>query len=175
MNGKNEFVHRVSWIIYFGKIPYNLHVLHHCDNPLCVNPNHLWLGTQKDNNEDMMNKGRNRQLSGEEHPMAILTEKDILQIRGLYNDGYSMGMIAPIFNITKTNVSRIVNGHIWDKVGGPLKPRRARSILTEAEVREIRVLYKYNNLTYKELSKKYNVSRTQIGRIIQKKRWTSIL
>jgi hypothetical protein len=58
--------HRVAWEIYCGEIPNNLHVLHTCDNPLCVKPDHLWLGTQADNMRDKALKGRQR--PGWEHP-----------------------------------------------------------------------------------------------------------
>jgi hypothetical protein len=56
--GKKKLAHRISWIIHNGPIPTNILVLHTCDNPLCVNPNHLWLGTHKDNALDMCKKGR---------------------------------------------------------------------------------------------------------------------
>ena len=56
--GKKKLAHRISWNIHNGPIPNGMLVLHTCDNPLCVNPNHLWLGTHKDNNDDMMKKGR---------------------------------------------------------------------------------------------------------------------
>jgi len=57
-NGKLRQSHRISWILHRGKIPVGLFVLHHCDNPICVNPDHLFLGTQKDNMHDMIAKGR---------------------------------------------------------------------------------------------------------------------
>jgi len=57
-DGKMALAHRVSYMLYVNQIPNNLHVLHKCDNPCCVNPDHLFLGTQADNNNDCINKGR---------------------------------------------------------------------------------------------------------------------
>lgn len=52
------YAHRVAWEFYRGPIPQGLHVLHHCDNPICINPEHLFVGTLQDNATDMVNKGR---------------------------------------------------------------------------------------------------------------------
>ena len=60
LKGKMMSAHRASWIFANGKIPDGMCVLHHCDNPPCVNPDHLWLGTNKDNSGDMIKKGRAR-------------------------------------------------------------------------------------------------------------------
>lgn len=59
-NGKSTAMHRISWILAYGEIPDGLWVLHKCDNRLCVRPDHLWLGTPKDNTQDMMRKGRHK-------------------------------------------------------------------------------------------------------------------
>jgi hypothetical protein len=53
-NGKNELAHRISWMLHYGNIPEEMNVLHKCDNPQYVNPNHLFLGTHKDNMNDMI-------------------------------------------------------------------------------------------------------------------------
>ena len=60
LNGKLHIAHRVSWVLHVGPIAFGLHALHKCDNPSCVNPDHLFLGTAKTNVHDMMDKGRHR-------------------------------------------------------------------------------------------------------------------
>ncbi len=91
--GKTAKAHRVSWINNRGQIPDGMHVLHKCDVPACVNPDHLFLGTHRDNMRDMMRKGRKdgKKTSrtmlergttrGDRHPKAKLTEADVLDIR----------------------------------------------------------------------------------------------
>lgn len=80
--GTIMFAHRVSWELAYGEIPDGLEVLHTCDNPPCVNPNHLFVGTQADNMRDMVAKGRS--TLGEKNPMAKLTQSDIEEIRRRY-------------------------------------------------------------------------------------------
>ena len=83
--GKTVYAHRLSYMLHKGEITNNLCILHICDNPKCVNPKHLFLGTNKKNTTDRNNKGR--QARGEFSGMAKLKEKDILQIRQLYEKG----------------------------------------------------------------------------------------
>lgn len=81
--GKSKRAHRLSWEIFKGPIPDGVCVCHECDTPACVNPDHLFLGTKKDNADDRDLKGRNKSNSmpGESHPLALLTEGDVREIR----------------------------------------------------------------------------------------------
>lgn len=79
--------HRVTWAAFRGPIPDGMCVCHHCDNPGCINPKHLFLGTIGDNNRDMMQKGRHRwgdRPKGERHVHAVLTASLVREIRRRY-------------------------------------------------------------------------------------------
>ncbi len=106
--------HRVSWIIHNGVIPNDLCILHKCDNPPCVNPSHLFLGTRADNAKDRDAKGRNKSVLGEFNPNSKLTEKEVLSIRKMYADGkYNQIELGKIFGIHRGSVSSIITGRIW--------------------------------------------------------------
>ncbi|HEY6731901.1 MAG TPA: HNH endonuclease signature motif containing protein [Solirubrobacterales bacterium] len=106
--------HRVSWELAFGQIPDRLHVLHRCDNPPCVNPRHLFLGSQRDNNADKVAKGR--QPRGESHPHSRLTEHDVRAIRDRARRGERRLLIAESFGISDTHVYAIINRRYWASV-----------------------------------------------------------
>lgn len=100
-NGKVVYAHRISFLIAKGEFDLSLDVLHSCDNGLCVNPKHLFLGTQTDNNKDMISKNRHS---------YFITEDDILIIRELYSKGMTQKRIARKFNISRPYVSMLVSG-----------------------------------------------------------------
>lgn len=97
--GKKVYAHRLAWTLFWGPIPNDLHVLHRCDNPLCINPHHLFLGTNLDNIKDCIAKGRKvtGDVTGEKNPRAILTAQDVRRIRFLYHRGWKHQQIASIF------------------------------------------------------------------------------
>jgi HNH endonuclease len=107
--------HRVSWQLYRGPIPAGLEVLHHCDIQPCVNPAHLFLGTNDDNVADRVAKGRTgyQARPGEAHPMHRLTEIDVRTIRTRYAEGEAGRALAAEFAINPATVSEIVHFRKW--------------------------------------------------------------
>lgn len=111
-NNKTSQAHRVSYMLYNNCILDELCVLHTCDNPICVNPEHLKLGTQQDNLQDMYNKRRN--VKGEKSNFSKLKKHDILEIRNKYSSGhYTQRDLAKEYNITQPGIWAIVNNINW--------------------------------------------------------------
>lgn len=111
---KGYYSHRISWMIYFGHIDDNKIILHKCDNPSCVNPNHLSMGSQMDNVTDMYKKGRDRHASGERNGNAKLSLKSVAEIRRLHSsEKMTQRKIAALFGISQTTVWHILKNHIW--------------------------------------------------------------
>ncbi len=120
---KKYLAHRISWLITYGIIPNNLYVLHKCDNPKCVNPNHLFLGTAKDNCNDCIAKNRsimvakNRRVqSGKQFNTNLkiisntLTQKQIEEIQNKYiPHNYGFAKLAKEYNVSKWLVRKILN------------------------------------------------------------------
>ena len=113
LDGTMELAHRTSWMFEHGPIPAGLLVLHHCDNPSCVNPAHLFLGTQADNMRDKAEKGRASRLPGESNGMAKLTEADVHAIR---SDNRSQRTIAADYGVGKTMIGDIKNRKNWTHI-----------------------------------------------------------
>lgn len=109
---------RAAWEIYRGQIPEGLFVCHTCDNKLCVNPDHLFLGTALDNVRDMDRKGRRVVVSnhGEKHGCAKLKAYQVLEIRALKDTGLKHWEIAARYNVTRTMIGYILKGTNWTKV-----------------------------------------------------------
>jgi predicted XRE-type DNA-binding protein len=119
-NGRHVRAHRLSWELHFGRIPKGMIVCHHCDNPSCVRPDHLFVGTHADNVADMMRKGRyiapstTNRVRGESHHNTILTSANVRKIKKLYAAGkISQQAIADKFGVSQSAVSRIVFGKYW--------------------------------------------------------------
>lgn len=117
--------HRFSYETYVGEIPdalgfHGTCVLHRCDNPRCVRPDHLFLGTNKDNVHDMDRKGRrvNAQVRGSKHHAAVLTEERVRLIVDLHRTrGISQVQLSRDFGVCKATVNHIFTGRLWRHLG----------------------------------------------------------
>ena len=111
---KSMSAHRVSYELEYGEIPDGMEVCHKCDNPSCVNPKHLFLGTRQDNIDDRERKGRNITFIGEEQPRAKLTKKSVKDARWerAYK-GTSFQALANRYGVSKKTMQNAINGVTW--------------------------------------------------------------
>lgn len=118
--GRPRRAHRIIWEFSHGPIPNGLFVLHKCDNPACVNIEHLWLGSNQENMDDKVSKGRQTRNGGgpfgEMNKNAKLTAGDILQIRAARAAGVNQYHLADKYGVSQTTICRIVNGRAWRRV-----------------------------------------------------------
>lgn len=133
VGGRQVYTHRAAWEQRFGAIPSGMFVLHRCDNPACINTDHLFIGTPLDNMRDMIAKGRQDYMSNkrrgsdhphvgkgrfknEKNPAAKLTWEQVNQIRARYQRGVTRQVdIARDFGIRQAQVSSILRGESWAK------------------------------------------------------------
>jgi hypothetical protein len=105
---------RAAWMLTVGDIPAGMVVCHRCDNPLCCNPAHLWLGSVNDNNADCVQKRRH--AFGERSAAAILTEQKVRDLLAAFDDGVPRRRIAEMFGVTIHSVYAIASGRNWKHV-----------------------------------------------------------
>ena len=130
IEGKPETAHRLSWLIHNGNIPSGLFICHTCDNRRCVNPDHLFLGTQSDNMRDALSKGKSclaqpnvmvahpeKRHWGSKNPRSKLTEEQVKEMRSMYTPGQiTMAQIAEKYGVTRHAVGNIVKRRLWKQV-----------------------------------------------------------
>lgn len=158
--------HRVSYELYKGDFDKKLHIRHKCDNTYCVNPDHLEPGTNQDNMNDKVKRGRqaSTKLLGEKNGNSKLTEEQVIAI---FNDTRDTEKIAEDYGISSANVSAIKTGFTWNHVTGKKYENRR---LKEEQVKEIYIKI-HNGYKIKDLVKEYNITYDNVIRIKNGRRW----
>lgn len=116
VKGKSVRAHRFVYETIHGAIADGLVVRHVCDNPTCVNPAHLRIGTPKDNTRDMQDRGRRPDRKGEKHPLARLNSDQVAEIRRRIAMGETQTKVAAAFGICRAHVWRIKSGKGWSHI-----------------------------------------------------------
>ena len=109
------YSHRRAWVEANGPIPDGMMVCHRCDNPACINPEHLFIGTALDNNRDREAKGR-RNVKGERNPIAKLTESQVREIRQRAAAGENQSQIGADYGVTNLTVNAIHRRRNWKHI-----------------------------------------------------------
>lgn len=196
--GGMKLAHRVSYELFVGTIPDGLCVLHRCDIPSCVRPDHLFLGTYADNNQDASRKGRARTSPrpGESNPAAKFTAEEVKAIWNAYAaGGITQAELAKMYNTSQPVIGGIVRGESWSTVtGGAVSSaggrreleRRNRvancrrgeghpfSKLTEKDVLEIKRLASVDGLSGRKISSLFGVSVSVVCDILRGDSWSHV-
>jgi hypothetical protein len=173
INSKKYIASRVSYFIKNGSFEKKLKVCHSCDNPKCVNPNHLWLGTSLDNTRDMINKNRAYYVEGEDIGSSKLKTEDVIKIRELYDQNKNTQKeLSIIYNVTEPTIRCVIKGFTWKNAGGPISNKSNRKV-TKDDVIVIRTMAG-EGIEYKKLSEIFNISYKEIYRIVKRKRWENV-
>lgn len=179
VDGENVPAHRFAWERVNGPIPDGMHVCHRCDNPPCVNPDHLFLGTNTDNRRDSVLKERHAR--GDGHGLKKLGPDDVLEIRRIAASGaHTDSEIAAMFGIKQTQASRIISGKRWKHLPGAMtnrpKPaargeRNIKAKLTIEQVRQIREMHGAGFKSPSRLAEMFGVSKASIWRVTSGTGW----
>ena len=169
--GKAWLSHRVSYEVATGPIPDGMFVCHKCDNPACVNPDHLFAGSHRDNTDDMLRKGRSQRRRGESHSRVKLTGEQVVAIK---LDPRTHREIAGDYGISLGYVHSLKVGRAWSEIGGESVrngyargERNANSKLTYEAAEEIRS----DERSISEIARKHGVSRATVRNIKRNLIW----
>lgn len=181
LDGKDRFAHRIAWMWAHGgdPIPAGMFVCHKCDNPPCINPAHLFLGTPRDNVADMVAKGRN--ATGLSLPQTKLTAEQVMEIRAAYAVGVTQDELGQKYGVTGAYICVLLSG---SKRGAlPLHPvadkaaivhankSRRTAKLSHQQVREIRSAFHAGLASQTALAMRYGVHSSTVSRLVNGERW----
>lgn len=116
VDGEDKIAHRYSWELHNGPIPKGLNALHKCDTPACINPDHLFIGTQKDNMQDCVKKGRYVAPTGERNAQSKLKNEDVIKIRKLRKQGLTCEALGGEFDVSGSTICQVCNNKAWKHV-----------------------------------------------------------
>lgn len=154
--GKSKIAHRYSYETHKGPIPDGLVICHHCDNPACVNPDHLFAADHAENMRDMANKGRARLLSSEE----------VIDCVARFESGQSLASIANDYGVSRVTVTRAIAAAKNNDFGGEArKGSKYYTILSEDDREAIKVALKDDGLSIMRIAKIFNVDRKTVRNI----------
>ncbi len=181
-NGSYRLAHRFSYQMSKGEIPEGAVIMHSCNNPGCVNPEHLSAGTPRENIQYMVKCKRRVEYDrrGSDNPRAKIDEQDVIAIRSAVVAGdMTLKAIGHFFGISKTQVGHIVKGKTWSHVAFPdgwsmpIIKNKAASKISEAQVKEIRRLHD-EKFSTKELGDKFKLCTSSISNIVTRRTWAHV-
>lgn len=172
--GQRHSAHVLSWVLHHGDVPAGLCVMHLCDNPGCVRPDHLVLGTQAANMIDKMRKRRGGDVTRK------LTYAIAQEIRDRILAGESRGVVSSEYGISLEMTHRIITGRSWttepanvDATADELRrgSGNPQSKLTADQVQELRRRYAAGGVTQEELGREYGINQRTVSRIVRRTAW----
>lgn len=175
VRGKRIYTHRFSYETFIGEIKKGLFICHKCDNRLCVNPGHLFIGTPNDNTQDMINKKRNVVLRGSKTGMAKLKEEDVKNIIEKLKKGYSLGELSKEYNVYRGTITSIKMKRSWKHMYDEniTYPEKLNTKLTIEQVKIIK-LKLFNKKSARSIAKQFNVTHSTIVDIRNGVTWKHI-
>lgn len=178
---RNTTAHRFSYELFKGPIPPGLSVCHTCDNPRCVNPAHLWLGSSAENTADR--DAKQRQVRGAKAAKSKLTARQVRAFRARRKRGESLTALAAEAGCHPDSLRLAITGRTWKHLGlenfdAPQRDKRGehnpKAKLTESSVREIRKM-RANGATLRECGERFGVSLYLIHDVVKRRSWKHVV
>lgn len=191
IESKNRNAHRVAYEIHYKQEPGDLFVCHRCDNPSCVNPHHLFLGTAKDNMADKIKKGRH--TYGSRSNRNLLQEEDIPVIRETYaKGGITQKRLGEIYGVSEATISAMLHGRNWGHIESdvvipdgrtmqvrnrdwPKGSSHPRAVLTEDLVREIRSRWARGGVSQSQIARDLGLKKHNVQQAVAGKNWKHVV